>query len=82
MTRSIYSYDPNGVPIGFSHNFECIDLRKSPRMVDAAPSEVTEEGPKPMLGHWPPVERKTPIEERKIYPGAGSQLPATKVTGM
>jgi len=27
------------VPIGFSHNFECIDLRKSPRMVDAAPYE-------------------------------------------
>ena len=39
--HSIYTYDPNGIPIEFSHNVEGIDIRKEPQMRDQAPSRVT-----------------------------------------
>lgn len=72
--HSIYSYDPNGVPIEFSANVPGRDVRKTPRMVDAAPSQVTLEGSEPRLDRWPTVERLPPESERVVYPGAGSEL--------
>lgn len=72
--HSIYAFDPNGIPIEFSHAVEGKDVRKTPRMIDKAPSGVTNEGSEPQPGKWPKVERPTPKEERKIYPGAGSEL--------
>lgn len=27
-----------------------------------------------VAGHWPNIEKPTPPEERKVYPGAGSEL--------
>jgi hypothetical protein len=38
------------------------------------PSEVTEEGPEPRWDKWPAVEHPTPKSERRIYPGAGSEI--------
>ena len=72
--HSIYAYDPNGIPIEFSHNVEGIDIRKAPRMADAQPSKVTQEGPEPQANKWPGVDKATPLEQRKVYPGAGSEL--------
>jgi len=72
--HSIYAHDPNGIPIEFSHNVEGIDIRKSPKISDAAPSKVTREGPEPRFDKWPKVKRPTPEAERRIYPGAGSEL--------
>ncbi len=72
--HSIYAFDPNGIPIEFSHNVETVDVRRSPSMADAQPSEVTREGPEPQIKKWPGVERPTPVEERRVYPGAGSEL--------
>lgn len=72
--HSIYAHDPNGIPIEFSHNVEGRDIRRNPRMVDAQPSEVTQEGPEPRHEMWPSIERKTPQEERRVFPGAGSEL--------
>lgn len=43
-------------------------------MVDAAPSNVTLEGPEPRLDEWPAVEKPTPKSERITYPGDGSEL--------
>ena len=71
--HSIYAHDPNGIPIEFSHNVKGIDVRKTPQMADKAPSEITREGPEPHPGQWPPVASPTPKEERRIYPGAGSE---------
>ncbi|MGD9209023.1 MAG: hypothetical protein PVH39_11090, partial [Syntrophobacterales bacterium] len=51
-----------------------VDIRKSPRMVDSAPSVVTREGPEPRSGNWPPVEKPTPPQERKAYPGEGREI--------
>jgi hypothetical protein len=72
--RSIYAYDPNGIPIEFSHNKEGIDIRRNPAMRDVKPSTTTLEGPEPQFNKWQEVERPTPKEERRVYPGAGSEL--------
>lgn len=72
--HSIYAFDPNGIPIEFSWNVEGIDVRKEPVMSDSAPSEVTREGTEPLFDKWPTVDKPTPMSERTIYPGAGSEL--------
>jgi catechol 2,3-dioxygenase-like lactoylglutathione lyase family enzyme len=72
--HSIYAYDPNGIPIEFSHNVTRINVRKEPQMRDGAPSEITLQGPEPQGGIWPEVATPTPKSERIVYPGAGSEL--------
>jgi catechol 2,3-dioxygenase-like lactoylglutathione lyase family enzyme len=72
--HSIYAFDPNGIPIEFSHNVEGVDVRKNPRMKDARPSSVTQEGASSQAGKWPPVTRPTPKNDRRTYRGAGSEL--------
>jgi hypothetical protein len=72
--HSIYTFDPNGIPIEFSVNVQGRDIRRNPTLVDAAPSDVTLEGSEPVSSHWPTVTTPTPKSLRKIYPGAGSEL--------
>jgi catechol 2,3-dioxygenase-like lactoylglutathione lyase family enzyme len=72
--HSIYSYDPNGVPVEFSHHVIGTDVRSEPLMADRSPSEVAQEGSEPRPGVWPKVKTPTSRQERKIYPGAGSEL--------
>ena len=72
--HSIYSFDPNGIPIEFSHNVEGIDVRRNPSMQDSAPSQVTREGAEPQAGKWPEAGEPTPSAQRIVYPGAGSEL--------
>ncbi|MEK6651296.1 MAG: VOC family protein [Nitrospirota bacterium] len=72
--HSIYAFDPNGIPIEFSHNIEGKDIRKNPKMIDKAPAAITKEGSEPQLDKWPKVKKPTPKSERKVYPGAGSEL--------
>ncbi len=72
--HSIYAFDPNGIPIEFSHNVEGVDVRRKPAMADSEPSSVAREGSEPDVDKWPRVSRPTPGEERLIYPGAGSEL--------
>lgn len=72
--HSIYSFDPNGIAVEFSHNVEDIDIRRSPAMKDAALSETTQEGAEPQSGRWPEVTKPTPKAQRIVYPGAGSEL--------
>ncbi len=71
--HSIYAFDPNGIPIEFSHNVKDIDVRKNPQMADKTPSTITKEGDLPQKGKWPVVSSKTKTSERKIFPGAGSE---------
>lgn len=72
--HSVYTYDPNGIPIEFSRVIPDCDIRTMPVMADRAPSDTGREGPEPQLGKWPPVTAPTPKHERKVYPGAGSEL--------
>jgi len=72
--HSIYTFDPNGIPIEFSHNVEGVDIRRNPSMRDSPPSQVTQEGPEPQPSKWREVTRPTPETQRIVYPGAGSEL--------
>ena len=69
--HSIYSFDPNGIPIEFSFNVRDIDIRRSPLITDPEPTEIAQEGADQQAGVWPPAARPTPISERRIYPGEG-----------
>lgn len=72
--HSIYSFDPNGIPIEFSANVADKDVRKTPTIVDANPSKTTLEGSEPLFDEWPKVKSPTPKSSRIVYPGAGSEL--------
>jgi catechol 2,3-dioxygenase-like lactoylglutathione lyase family enzyme len=72
--HSIYSYDPNGIPVEFSYHVEGTDVRKNPLMADRVPTPASKEGSEPLFEKWPRVEKPTPKSERVIYPGAGSEL--------
>jgi catechol 2,3-dioxygenase-like lactoylglutathione lyase family enzyme len=71
---SIYTFDPNGIPIEFSWDVPDLDIRRNPGMIDRGRSKVADEGPEPQTGHWPEVRQPTPPEARRAYPGEGSEL--------
>ncbi len=72
--HSFFTFDPNGISLEFCYKVKGLDLRKEPRMVDKAPSNVTKEGPEPQLNKWPEVKNPTPYDDRKLYPGELSKL--------
>ncbi|HOV85045.1 MAG TPA: VOC family protein [Syntrophobacteraceae bacterium] len=72
--HSVYSFDPNGIPIEFSCTVPGVDVRRRPVMVDSAPSEVTLEGPEPRPQWRPPVTEPTAEVDRRVYPGEGVDL--------
>ena len=72
--HSIYAHDPNGIPIEFSYNIAGIDIRNNPQMADEEPSQITREGAEPQYDNWPKINRPTPVENREIFPGAGSEF--------
>jgi catechol 2,3-dioxygenase-like lactoylglutathione lyase family enzyme len=72
--HSIYTYDPNGIPLEFSWNVEGVEIRKKMLMADPAPCEAARQGPEPLRDYWPEVEESTPEEERFIVPGEGSGM--------
>jgi hypothetical protein len=72
--HSIYTFDPNGIPIEFSRPVDNLDPRSTPFMADRDPVKTALEGSEPQYEKWPVVARPTPKEERTVYPGAGSEL--------
>jgi len=72
--HSIYSYDPNGIPVEFSHHVVGTHIHDEPLLADQEPPPAAQEGSEPQGHKWPRVERPTPESERKVYPGAGSEL--------
>lgn len=71
---SIYSFDPNGIPIEFSCPTQSLDLRKSPRLVDKHPSPIALEGSGPISGQWPSPTLTNPMDRPLPYPGEGRDL--------
>ncbi len=65
---SLYSFDPNNIPIEFSTDSE-VDIRAEPRLLDRQPPPAALEGPDPVPGIWPAVREPTPQEDRRTYPG-------------
>jgi catechol 2,3-dioxygenase-like lactoylglutathione lyase family enzyme len=67
---SIYSYDPNGIPIEFSCDSINMNSWQEPIMKDDAPHPKELEEDFPLKGLWPdPVP--IPEDERIIVPGEG-----------
>jgi catechol 2,3-dioxygenase-like lactoylglutathione lyase family enzyme len=74
IIHSIYSFDPNGIPIEFSVAVEGVDIGKGPKLVDSAPVSAALEGSEPIFEMWPPVVNPTPLNGRDIFPGEGVEL--------
>jgi len=72
--HSLYTFDPNNIPIEFSAAVPDVDLRTHPMMKDRRPSVITSEGAEPQTWAWSEVEHPTPEEERTLYPGEGRIL--------
>jgi catechol 2,3-dioxygenase-like lactoylglutathione lyase family enzyme len=72
--HSLYTFDPNNIPIEFSAPVPGADIRKHPAMRDKKPSTAALDGPEAQPGHWPEVSRPTPQKERFVYPGEGMDL--------
>lgn len=51
--HSIYSFDPNGIPIEFTADVKGRSLREIPRMSDRNLCETAQEGHDPQKGKWP-----------------------------
>lgn len=72
--HSIYSHDPNGIPIEFSCTVQGINIRKQPQMKDISPSQTAKQGPERQREIWPAIHSSVAESERIIFPGAGSEL--------
>jgi len=72
--HSIYTFDPNNIPIEFSAPVQDVDVRRNPKMRDKKPGAIALEGADTQPGHWPEPIASTPKSERKIYPGEGMVL--------
>jgi len=77
---SIYSFDPNGIPIEFSWQVPGVDLRNTPKMLDRHPSHEALEGSEPIPGKWP-HSVPTKASERIIFPGEGLDFREDKKKG-
>ncbi|MFZ2447619.1 MAG: VOC family protein [Syntrophobacteraceae bacterium] len=73
IIHSIYSFDPNGIPIEFSAAVTGVDIGASPKLVDSDPVSAALEGFMPRPGMWPAVKKPTPPGERDIFPGEGTE---------
>ncbi len=72
--HSIYTFDPNHIPIEFSAPVAGMDLRQNPKMADPHPPPAGREGPQPQPWRWPSPLHKTPESEKIIFPGEGIAL--------
>ncbi|GFK93492.1 hypothetical protein NNJEOMEG_01325 [Fundidesulfovibrio magnetotacticus] len=70
---SLYSFDPNNIPVEFSWPQPGVDLRARPRMADRDPPPAGREGPDPVPGRWPAPDPASP-DDRRVYPGEGREI--------
>lgn len=73
--HSIYTFDPNNIPLEFSVPTD-MDVSANPAMLDRHPSALTLEGPNPRAhqGERRAVDPGETIHDRDIYPGEGAEL--------
>ena len=70
---SLYSFDPNNIPLEFSMLNTELDVCSHPCMADTSPCEAALEGPEPQSGHWTAAESPS-LEDKLIFPGEGNEL--------
>jgi len=69
--RSIYTFDPNGIPLEFSSFVPGVDLVNHPVLADSEKPQSATEGPEPHEDFWPPVTDPFKEDEKIIQPGEG-----------
>ena len=70
FVHSLYTYDPNGIPLEFLWPVPGNDVVANPRFMDLSPTVATLGGPDPVPGAWP-VPEPVPDYERFVIPGEG-----------
>jgi hypothetical protein len=65
----MFSTDPNNIQLEFCYRVKGVNMSDNPKMMDAAPSLITQEGAEPLFNKWPLLDKPTPPDNRKIYPG-------------
>ncbi len=70
LLRSLYTYDPNGIPLEFSWPVPEHKLVSNPRFMDRSPSIAMLAGSDPVPHAWPDPD-PVPEDERHITPGEG-----------
>ncbi|MCI5220308.1 MAG: VOC family protein, partial [Candidatus Electrothrix sp. LOE2] len=70
--RSVYSFDPNGIPIEFCSEVKGREIRRNPVINDSDPPPAALEGADPQPGIWPEVIKPTPKKEQEIKAGDSS----------
>lgn len=70
FVHSIYTYDPNNLPLELASPVPGVALGRPARFRDRPPSASAEEGAAPVPGRWPEPE-PLPVEERIVIPGGG-----------
>lgn len=70
---SLYSFDPNNIPIEFSYAVPEFNVHDQPIMIDTRPTPAAQEGSQPRPGRW----RSAPGSvDRRIYPGEAESIRA------
>ena len=72
---SIYFFDNNNIPLEAS--WDCMDIVKTPAIVEDDPLPVAAEGATPQPGIWPEVTNPTAPEQMTAHPGNGYPTRAT-----
>jgi catechol 2,3-dioxygenase-like lactoylglutathione lyase family enzyme len=68
---SLYSFDPNNIPIEFSVPVPEYDVRDHPIMIDTRPTPAALEGSLPRPGIW---RRPATVAAQDIYPGEAESV--------
>jgi len=69
--HSIYSFDPNRIPIEFSVSIDAVDVRQRPQMCDSHPSPAAREGADPIPAKRPQPDDQLSVSDDTVYPGEG-----------
>ena len=72
FAHSVYTFDPNNVPLELAAPTPGVELGKPARLRDRPQTESAREGPAPVAGRWPEPE-PLPAEERIVITGGGSE---------
>jgi len=71
--HSIYTFDPNGVPLEFSCFVAGVNLHERPVLADTGKGIAAMEGAEPRPGVWPAVDDPFTDDQKVIMPGEGSK---------
>ena len=69
--HSIYTFDPNGIPLEFSCFVDGVNLHDRPVLADSGRGKAALEGTEPKAGVWPEVDDPFKEDEKIIMPGEG-----------